>query len=109
MTYDYSDGTVPEYIGLYLDDNPEASWTDILHHLTSQYAEYISAAGAARELFRIREGDIALNLAKDAVNRDRETVQTNWWSIIQTIRNIFVRIDTDRAAPTTLAETFEMA
>lgn len=46
----YSHGTVSENIGLFLDENPEASWTDLLQQLTIKYAECVGAADAAREL-----------------------------------------------------------
>lgn len=36
LSYDYADGSVSEYIGMYLDDNPEASWTDLIQQLTTQ-------------------------------------------------------------------------
>lgn len=50
LTYDYSDGTVSEYIGLLLNKIPEASWTDLLQQLTTQYIEYVNAADATGEL-----------------------------------------------------------
>ena len=28
LAYDYSDGVVSEYIGLYLEDHPECSWEE---------------------------------------------------------------------------------
>lgn len=52
LPHDYSDGTVS-------DNNPEA--TDLLQQLTTQYAEYISTANAAREL-----ANRVLNLPKIA-------------------------------------------
>ena len=29
LAYDYSDGVVSEYIGLYLGDNPETNWEEL--------------------------------------------------------------------------------
>ena len=51
---DYLDGVVSICIGLYLDDNPETSWEDLLEQLTNQYSDYTSSTDTARALIRIR-------------------------------------------------------
>ena len=63
LAYDYSDRVVSEYIGLYLDDNPESNWGDLLEQLTNQYSDYTSATDAARALIKIkqREGKFSRN------------------------------------------------
>ena len=83
LAYDYSDGVVSEYIGLYLDHNPGSNWGDLLKQLTNQYSDYTSATDAARALIKIkqREGETLSELAtrvlglanvvyKDAVQRE---------------------------------------
>ena len=83
LAYDYSDGVVSEYIGLYLDDNPGCNWGDLLEQLTNQYSDYTSATDAARALIKIkqREEETLSELAsrvlrlakvayKDAVQRE---------------------------------------
>lgn len=123
LAYDYSDGVVSEYIGLYLDDNPESNWGDLLEQLTNQYSDYTSATDAARALIKIkqREGETLSELAsrvlglakvayKDAVQRDGEAVQAQLAEYYtDAIENAFVREDTARAAPASLAEAFATA
>ena len=88
LAYDYSDGMVSEYIGLYLDDNPGSNWGDLLEQLTNQYSDNTSATDATRALIKIkqREGETLSELAsrvlglakvvyKDAVQREGEAVQ----------------------------------
>ena len=120
LAYDYSDGVVSEYIGLYLDDNPGCKWGDLLEQLTNQYSDYTSATDAARTLIKIkqREGETFSELAsrvlglakvayKDAVQREGEAVQAQLAEYYtDAIENTFVREDTARAAPASLAEAF---
>lgn len=84
-----------------------------MQQLAIQYGKYINAADAARELFRIRQGERetlselanrVLNLAKiafkDAVQRDGEAVQTQLAEYFTDAnRNTFVRTDSTRVAP----------
>ena len=65
LAYDYSDGVVSEYKGLYLDDNPGSTWGDLLEQLTHQYSDYTCATDAARALIKIkqREGETLSELA----------------------------------------------
>lgn len=123
MAYDYSDGVVSEYIGLYLEDHPECSWDELLKQLTHQYGDCTSAANAARALIKVRqkEGETLpeltsriLGLAKiaykDAVQREGEVIQMQLAEFFtDAIENSFVREDTARAYPTTLTEAFNAA
>jgi len=123
LAYDYSDGVVSEYIGLYLDDNPESKWGDLLVQLTNQYSDYTSATDAARALIKVKQkvGETLPELAsrilglakiayKDAVQREGEAVQVQLAEYFtDAIENSFVREDTARAAPTSLAGAFETA
>ena len=123
LAYDYSDGVVSEYIGLYLDDNPRSNWGDLLEQLTNQYSDYTSVTDAARALIKIkqREGETLSELAsrvlglvkvayKDTVQREGEAVKAQLAEYYtDAIENTFVREDTARAAPASLAEAFATA
>ena len=123
LAYDYSDGVVSEYIGLYLEDHPECSWEELLQQLNNQYGNCTSAANAARALIKVRqkEGETLpeltsriLGLAKiaykDAVQREGEVIQMQLAEFFtDAIENPFVREDTARACPTTLSEAFNAA
>lgn len=47
LAYDYFEGIFSEYIDFFLDQNPEASWTNLLIQLTTQFGEYVSSAVVA--------------------------------------------------------------
>ena len=118
LAYDYLDGVVSEYIGLYLDDNLKSNWGDLLEQLTNQYSDYTSATDAARALIKIkqREGETLLELPsrvlglakvayKDTVQCEGEAVQVQLAEYyMDAIENMFVREDTARAATASLAE-----
>ena len=118
LAYDYSDGVVSKYIGLYLEYHPECSWEELLQQRNNQYGNCTSATNAARALIKVRqkEGETLpeltsriLGLAKiaykDAVQREGEVIQMHLAEFFtDAIENPFVREDTARACATTLSE-----
>lgn len=86
IAYDYSDDTISDYIGVFLDENLQASWMHFLQQLITQYGEYVNADDAVRVRIRQSERETlsvltngAINLAKIAFNagvqRDGEAVE----------------------------------
>ena len=123
LAYDYSDGVVSEYIGLYFDDNPENDWGDLLEQLTNQYSDYTSATDAARTLIKTMQRKVetlseqasrVLGLAnvayEVAVQHEGEKVQAQLAEYFtDAIENTSVREDTARAALASLVEAFVTA
>ena len=123
LAYDYSNGVVSEYIGLYLEDHPECSLEELLQQLNKQYGNCTSTANAARALIKVRqkEGETLpeltsriLGLAKitykDAVQQEGKVIQMQLAEFFTgLIENPFVKVDTARACPIILSEAFNVA
>ena len=75
-----ADWVISEYIGLYLDDNPESYWENILEQLMNQYNDYTSSTDVARTLVSLKqkEGETCSELASRVLRLTKIGYKGRW-------------------------------